>query len=675
MSKSASMTRPRVRRKEPRRKVFAAAAIGMLLAATVAAPAAADAFPTLSVHVAVGDGALFSDVGRQVVVEAYDAGGDGTAPVVEFDLGEVTTGHAALDGGSDIDLPPGDYRLRAVVDGDDVGWYDGSVGEPIWQDWQHVGFSAPIGFAEAATVSVDANGDTSISSVVIPVHPEPNSILGGVFSDSEDAYEGLGPALDVGATVEVYQVGGTTPVVTATTGVFGVYWFAGLPAGDYEVRFAGTRTVTPEVGEPFEEQVVQWWPMQPSRATAEPVSFSASGGHWVGVTGNLNADPATETSPGERGEITGTAAVDSTVTLEPRLENVDASMSQALMDRVLEYDVHFADIRWFADGVEIPGATGRTLKLGPALEGAMLHAEFTDYVLFGALREHGSTSPVGPVAPSPLLPLNPAPIPTVSGNAIVGQKLTATVGTWGPGATTRVLQWERDGDPIPAATAAGYTLAADDLGAVITVTVTASKPGYATTERTSAPVGPIAAGTLTQTPIPSVKPAAPRVGQVLTVGNVAWRPLPVDLAYEWLRDGELIDGATTPTHTVTAADVGATIAVRVTGSKPGYSSVTRQSLPTSPVVPGKIVGTAPVILGTPQVGQTLSSEIGTWTPAGIDIGYEWLRGTTPIPGANEATYTLTAADAGAYIKVRVTGSEAGYTTLVKTSARVGKVLP
>lgn len=77
-----------------------------------------------------------------------------------------------------------------------------------------------------------------------------------------------------------------------------------------------------------------------------------------------------------------------------------------------------------------------------------------------------------------------APNPTITGTAQVGQSLTAVRGTWDSGVTF-TYQWNQDGSPITGATSATYTILSTDLGSTISVSVTGSKTGYATTTRTS----------------------------------------------------------------------------------------------------------------------------------------------------------------------------------------------
>lgn len=84
-------------------------------------------------------------------------------------------------------------------------------------------------------------------------------------------------------------------------------------------------------------------------------------------------------------------------------------------------------------------------------------------------------------------------------------------------------------------------------------------------------------------------------------------------------------------------------------------------------LPAVVAGTPTVSDTTPQVGQTLTVTPGTWTNA-TTLGYQWLSGGVPIAGATSTTYTVTAADLGKAIAVRVGGAAHGYLDAVATSA-------
>jgi endo-1,4-beta-xylanase len=97
-------------------------------------------------------------------------------------------------------------------------------------------------------------------------------------------------------------------------------------------------------------------------------------------------------------------------------------------------------------------------------------------------------------APAPTKPVNLTP-PTITGRALVGETLTAKPGTWDTSGLTFAYQWKADGQNIPGATKARYKLAKKDVGAAVTVVVTATKKGLDAATATSAPVKVQAAST------------------------------------------------------------------------------------------------------------------------------------------------------------------------------------
>jgi hypothetical protein len=152
------------------------------------------------------------------------------------------------------------------------------------------------------------------------------------------------------------------------------------------------------------------------------------------------------------------------------------------------------------------------------------------------------------------------------------------------------------------------------------------------------------------------------VGETLTADTGEWTPSDAVLAYQWYADGEAISGATGASFTLTSAELGSAISVKVTGAKAGYETTVKASAATAPVtdlVPGTVE-----ITGTVAVGQTLSVALANW-PTGSTFAYSWLRGTTVVGTA--ATYTVTAADAGSQLSVQVTATVAGHTAVAAVS--------
>jgi len=73
---------------------------------------------------------------------------------------------------------------------------------------------------------------------------------------------------------------------------------------------------------------------------------------------------------------------------------------------------------------------------------------------------------------------------------------------------------------------------------------------------------------LVQVTAPSISGAA-RVGSTLTADDGTFAPEATASVFQWLRNGQPIDGATAANYTIVAADAGTALSVRVTGSRLG----------------------------------------------------------------------------------------------------------
>jgi hypothetical protein len=262
--------------------------------------------------------------------------------------------------------------------------------------------------------------------------------------------------------------------------------------------------------------------------------------------------------------------------------------------------------------------------------------------------------------------LTAAPTPTISGTVKVGSTLTAASGTWGPAPVALSFAWSVGG--VAKAATATYKIVAADAGKTILLKVTGKKTGYTTVTKTSAATVAVPAviGTLAPAPTPTITGTV-KVGSTLTATPGTWGPSPVALTYAWSVGG--VVKATTATYKIAAADAGKTVVVKVTGTKTGYTTLTKTSAATVPVP--ATVGTlspapTPTITGTVKVGSTLTAVPGTWGPAPVTLAYAWTVGGEAK--ATTATYKIAAADVGKTIIVKVTGTKSGYTTLAKSSA-------
>ncbi|GGD07475.1 Ig-like domain repeat protein [Nocardioides daphniae] len=161
------------------------------------------------------------------------------------------------------------------------------------------------------------------------------------------------------------------------------------------------------------------------------------------------------------------------------------------------------------------------------------------------------------------------------------------------------------------------------------------------------------------------------LGTELRVTAPTWDRVDVDDAYQWLRSGVAIPGATGTTYEVTTDDVDRPLSVRVTGTSAEFGVGTTTSLPVVGLPgQGPEVVTAPVVSGTGAVGTTLASTPATWDRDDVTATYQWLRDGTVISGATGETYPVVAADLDKALTLRVTGTAVGRQPTVTASNAV-----
>ena len=323
--------------------------------------------------------------------------------------------------------------------------------------------------------------------------------------------------------------------------------------------------------------------------------------------------------------------------------------------------------QWSRRGVAITGASAQTYVVQPADVGATLTVTVSGSK--PGYTAASKTSAQTDTVPAPKA-LTATPVPTISGSAKVGAKLTAKPGAWAPVPVTLSYQWMRNGSPIGGATGSTYLVTASDRGTTLTVTVTGSKANYAPVSKTAKPTKTVVAGSITPA-TPSIKGSA-KVGAKVTAAAGTWNPSGLDLKYQWYRSGKVIKSATQPSYTLQPADKGKKLTVKVTGSKDGYTTKAMTSRARK-VAAGTLESVTPRIVGEAKVGKALTLEMASWGPAPISLKYRWYRSGRAISKATKTTYTLNAADVGKRITLKVTGSKAGYTTVTKASKATTKV--
>jgi chitodextrinase len=310
---------------------------------------------------------------------------------------------------------------------------------------------------------------------------------------------------------------------------------------------------------------------------------------------------------------------------------------------------------------------------------------------FDAAANHSSQSSPPAVVTTPSAPANTSP-PTISGNAVAGQTLTADPGQWsGSTPMTTTYQWrscDQSGNGcsnIAGATSQTYTLAQGDIGATLRVVVTNSN-AYGSASATSDPTavvadpGPIAPS---NTSPPTISGTA-QMGQTLTADPGQWAGTqPISYAYQWQSCDQNgancsdIVGATSQTYTLTIFDVGNTVDVEVTASNTAGSSTATSNPSAVVTVPAPIAPSntsPPTISGNTVVGQTLTGDNGTWSGTQpISYSDQWRRcdqagaNCNDIAGATAQTYTLVSADLAKTIRFQVTASNDGGSSTATSS--------
>ena len=247
----------------------------------------------------------------------------------------------------------------------------------------------------------------------------------------------------------------------------------------------------------------------------------------------------------------------------------------------------------------------------------------------------------------------------------VGTKLRAAVT---PENATVTYQWKADGTAIAGATKSTFTVTTAEIGKAITVEAT----GTGNFEKTavSAATAKVAAVIKINSKVTLGKYVAATAdtkanydgnASQVGVGDVLKAKLKVENAdaadavtYQWYRTAQnaaqkpydaAIEGATSETYTVTAADKGAQLYVVVT---PKNGVVVKNGVP---VKDGKLTSsksakvTAAVKVeiqvdgkkapAAVTLGKTLTAVV---TPSTANVTFQWKKGGVAIPGATSATY-------------------------------------
>ena len=598
--------------------------------------------------VTVAKGAVISGISPQLAIAGAVSGvvrdthGD---PVSDVDVRVTRVGVSPMDFDgwhSARTEPDGSYRVGGLETGDYTVYFSTedastSVLDEWWDDADTKATATPVAVTEGQTTA-------GIS---------PQLAVGGEISGS--VVDGDGAPFEY-FSVQAYRA--NEPLVAAETWTWRGTEFTvrGLRTGDYKVRFSAETTDG--------KTLVEWWDNTSSRDGALPIPVTA-GERTDGIDIVLAEDDGSVVDT-RSGSLAGTV-VDG---FGNPIENAEIAIMDA-RGRGGDGRATDASGRWWLDGL---GSGDYRVGFRANVGGDVVTQFWEDSGDFDsakviALAPGEQRSGIDAVLRGAPLPEIESSVPSIAGIPLVGGVLMVQPGAWTDG-TAFSYRWFANGRVIAGATASTLLLTADLVGAVIAVEVTGMKTGYQTAVRSSTATPPVA-GLTFSAPTPTIKGSAV-VGATLSAAAGSWKPAPT-LAYQWLADGKAIAGATAAAFTITPAQLSKKLSVRVTGSAPGYTSLTKTSGSTGPVKPGTLRAAVPTIAGTIAVGATVTAKPGAWT-TGTAFTYQWYSNGKAISKATKASYKIPGSLQGKKLSVKVTGKKSGFTTAAKTSKATAKIL-
>jgi 5-hydroxyisourate hydrolase-like protein (transthyretin family) len=437
-------------------------------------------------------------------------------------------------------------------------------------------------YAEDSYRNVDVSGPT-----VVDLRVSTGGLISGVVTGAGGEPVGDG-------YVEVYTADTQDFVRSGYINYDGSYQVGGIPAGSYRLQFTS--------GEGHRSE---WFSDKASFEEADVVTVNVRETSTADAELNMGATVAGQVtyadgSPVEWGEVQ----------IQERLSEASggewATMTYAFTD---------SDGRYSSPALG-PGTFRVVIDLWDDVHLPAHSEEFTI-----------GTDDTGAVTRNLVVEEKPPPAiasvtaPVVSGEALVGKKLTATAGEWDVPDVAVHYQWLRDGEPVDGAIEAAYAITEPDAGHRLSVQVTAEKEGYVSASADSEATDVVSHGPLMNAQAPIVT-GTPQVGETLTAYPGVWSAEEATFAYQWLRDGRPIAGATEAAYVLSADDLGAEMSVAVSATKETWEPGEAVSDPSGVVVEGVFPTVeAPVIRGNVWITETIRAEFTA--PEGANVAYSW----------------------------------------------------
>jgi surface antigen len=230
--------------------------------------------------------------------------------------------------------------------------------------------------------------------------------------------------------------------------------------------------------------------------------------------------------------------------------------------------------QWLVDGQPVPQATDKTFTPNAQDLGRRISVEVL------ASRPGYLTSTLASTATPAVLPgvMHNRRAPVVTGRAVVGHTLHASVGAWSITPDSYLYQWYAGQRAIKGATAATYdpTAAEAQAGERIHVVVTAQLDGYTPESSSSQSTDRVVFGRVSFAK-PTIHGHAV-VGRTITARLADLEPSSATAHYRWYRDGDPIHGARDAAYVVQEADLGHRLHVVVRMRADHWISRTKHSI-------------------------------------------------------------------------------------------------
>jgi hypothetical protein len=284
-------------------------------------------------------------------------------------------------------------------------------------------------------------------------------------------------------------------------------------------------------------------------------------------------------------------------------------------------------------------------------------------------------------APSQPIVANPYALgPVTIGSVHLNRTVTVKFAT-PPAGITIGYQWKIDSAPILGATDSTYTPEGSDWGHHLSVSVTTSGSGYATST-VSSNSERIGDGTLALGGAAIEGDEEARVGVTLHAQAQGWLP-GATVHFVWRDTERGLDLSHSSSYKVPGTEKGHKLSIFAWGEAPHLGNTKKQGMIGESYLVGAGLFTTtptPTITGTAKVGSKLTAGHGSWSPStGLSYTYQWYAQASPtatpvvIAHATHSTLTLTSSDVGETITVRVTAHKHDYTTTGMTSLPTGAV--